>query len=516
MAGTQFGVCVIKIKNSCKTAVFRQSKNKVILRSNLKTSFILNPIFLPASLLPSMGALCKEFFKAFHRRPFSFMIVMCLILVCGTISDTIAQEKWSLQRCVDHSIQNNLQIKQSLLNLDMAGIKNVQNKASFLPSANASATHNYNFGRNIDPVTNIFTTDQINSNSFNIGSNLPLFNGLILHNNYKQGKVDVLTARYDHEKMRDDISMAVIAAYLQILYSRESESVALAQLEGTRQQRDRSRKMFEAGGIAKGALLEMDAQVALEESQFVNSQNLVNSSVLNLMQLLELENVTDFDVEKPPISVPPVIASEVNPFVIFSQAETRLPEIRAADSRVKSAGIGVAIARGSYLPRIGLNSGIGTNYSSAAIKSFFNPEKIPFKDQLNENYYRSLGFSLSVPLLNGLQSRSSVERAKIGYASAEINAVSARNQLRKTIQQSHADVLAAVRIYETSLKSLDAARENFEFVKRSFDLGAAAGIDYTNAKNRLGKTESDLLRAKYDYVFKLKILDFYRGEPIGF
>ena len=426
-----------------------------------------------------------------------------------------AQQQWTLQQCIDRALQENLQIRQSELSLKLEEANRTQSFAELFPSLNASASHNYFFGRSVDPVTNLFTTEQVQSNNFSLSSSLTIFRGLQIQNSLKQSKYSHAAASYDLAAIKNDIALAVAAAYLQVLFANELITVSEQQLDGTREQLIRTRNFVQAGTLPQGSILDVEAQLASEEVQLVNAQNNYDISLLNLAQLMEMESVEGFSIVAPQIEVPASPESLGNPKSIYSSAESILPQIQAVDMRILSSEKAMDVAKGGRYPRLTLGAGINTSYSSAYRNIVdFQLLEVPFSDQLEQNFSQSVGFNLSIPIFNNLIISTGVTRAKIALESAQTNAKMARNNLLKNIQQAFADAIAANKRLEASEKSVSALEQSLNNTQQRFDVGMAITYDYTVAKNNLARARSEFLQAKYDYIFKIKILDFYQGKPL--
>jgi outer membrane protein len=452
-----------------------------------------------------------------------------------------AQKAWTLKECIDYALRNNIQIKQNQLNADLSRVKLEQSVASMFPNLNGSASHSYNYGRTIDPFTNQFVDQRTQYNNFSLNSSISLFEGFQVQNTLRQSNYDYKAGKLDVQKSQNDIALSVVTAYLQILYNKELVNISKSQLEVSENQVSRTRKLVETGSLPKGSLLDAEAQAASEELRLINAQNQLELSYLNLTQLLDLPTPKGFDIIDPQLSLPTTSLAENTPESVFEYAVKNQPEIKSAELKVRSAEKGLSIARGARYPRLSLGGSMGTGYSdirtrvtgfttityiSGITQGSQDPvissqripltEKTPFRDQLEDNINKSIGLTLSIPILNNWQVQSSVARAKINRANAELNNQLAINQLNKTIQQAHADANAALKKYNATAKTLESLREAFKYTEQKFNVGLVNSIDYMNAKNNQSKAESDLLQAKYDFIFKSKVLDFYLGKPLIF
>ena len=318
--------------------------------------------------------------------------------------------------------------------------------------------------------------------------------------------------------MRDDISLQIAAAYLQILFSHELVQTSRESVEVTKLQIDRTKKMVEAGTLAKGSLLDIQSQGAAEELNLIKAENQLNLAYLDLQQILDLEVVEDFIIDKPQLTIrkkPELIPA----MQIYRYALTNLPEVKSAEYRLKSSEKSLAMSKGNRSPSLSLRAGWGTNYSDQI--TVFDPadpnfgEVVPFGDQFNDNQNRTMSISLSIPIFNGYQVSTYISQAKLGIINSEYNLQLQKNQVRKIVEQAYADAVAAYKSYNATKKSLLSFREAFMYMETKFNVGMVNSIDYNVAKQLLTKAESDLLSAKYNYIFKAKILDFYMSKPLS-
>lgn len=453
-------------------------------------------------------------------------------------------QPWTLEQCIDYSLKNNIQIKQSELNTELSEINLIQSKANLLPSLNANAAHSYNYGRTIDRFTNQFATQQVLSQNLSLSSDITLFSGFQNINSIKENRYNYIASKYDVDKIKNDVALNIAAAYLQILYSIEAVENAKNQMNITNALVNRTKNFYEAGTVAKGVLLDIQAQASLEELNVTNAQNQLDISYLALAQLLNLPTSEGFRIVKPDLAVANETLLTSNPSQIYNIAVSNLPEIKSAEYKVKGADKAVDVAWGGVSPRISFSASYGTGYSGASRRiltppsfqgynasgditsagdtvlapSFSTPvfEKIPFADQYKDNVNKSFGFYLTVPIFNRFQTRSAIGRTRVQKLNADLNVESTKLQIQKNIQQAYADANAALKKYNATQKALDAMQESFKYTEQKFNVGMVNTNDYNDAKNKLITTQSDLLQAKYEYVFKTKVLDFYQGKPLKF
>jgi outer membrane protein len=468
-----------------------------------------------------------------------YFFILSILLLTGV--NVSAQKIWTLKECVDYALQNNISVKQSEIATQISEINQTQSFYNLFPSLNGNGSYSTNSGRSVDPTSYLFTTSTIQSGNVSLSSNVTLFNGFQLQNELKQSKLNYMSSKYDLEKLKDDISLNVAAAYLQILYSQEQIKASADRLDALKKQSARTKLLTDAGTLPAGSLLDAEAQVANEEYTKVVAENSLVSSYIILTQLLNLDSIGDFKTENPKAEIPDQSILNIPVSDIYAASLKIKPEIKSADYKVLSAEKGLAISRGAYSPRLSLFGSLSSSYSSesqrllglpvlggysptgsitsggdSVLTPFYNYayEKTPLKDQFDNNFYKSVGVSLSIPIFNGLSTRTSVQRAKLNYENAKYSAEFTKSQLYKSIQQAYADAVAALNKYKASEKSVDALTQSFNYTEKKFNAGLITSLDFLTARNTLTLAESNLLQAKYDFIFRLKVLDLYQGKSI--
>ena len=452
---------------------------------------------------------------------------------------SFSQKSWTLEECINRAKEENLDIKQIKLSVLSSEQQLLQSKLSLFPSLNGGGSQGYNYGRTVDPYSNEFTNLNVKTNNFSLYSTVTLFSGFQNINEVKRANYEYMARKYDIEKVINDISITVTTDFLQLLFNQELVIMAEKQLDISLQQEERISKLVKEGQLAKSSLLETRSQVASEKLQLVKTKSQKEIVLLNIKQLLEIEANNNFEILVPSISLPDqkkIPSTEE----IYTSALEVFPNVRSAEYRLKSSAKSLAISRGGRSPRIMLNSSIGSGYSDArtritGIDSLgmmlsgyqlssgenvlmpildFNSEITPFNQQLKDNFSQSLSFSLSIPIFNGWMTNSSIANAKIAVMSARNDLQRTKNKLRKQSEQVRADVIAAEKQFQFAQKSAEALQESFSYNEQKFNEGMLNVYDYNDAKNKFIKAQSDLLQAKYDYLFKIKILDFFMGNPL--
>ncbi|MDP1620707.1 MAG: TolC family protein [Bacteroidales bacterium] len=447
-----------------------------------------------------------------------------------------------MEDCINYALENNLDVNKQLLIVESNKDQVLQSGLSMLPNLNANGTNVWNFGQTIDQYTNTFATNTVRSNNFYISSNVTLFSGLQKLNTYKENKINLMASKYDMDVIKNNISLSVAGYYLDILFNLELLDIARAQLSITTSQSERMEKLVDAGSAARGDLLNIQAQKASEKLTVVDAENRLYISTLSLQQLIDLPVSSDFQVEKPMLKPVQSPDDKINAGVIFEHALKTRPEIKSAELRVESAQKRLAIARGYVQPTLSLSGSWGTGYSGVARQ--LDPDSPPvyrfdsvgytktsqeaviigqlnynyrtksFTDQLRDNSNQSVGFYLNIPIFNGWAGRTAISQAKIQKSQAELDLGIRTRDLRKTIEQAYADAASALQKYTASQEKVKAQTEAFKYAQQKFDVGVMTSFDYNNSKKDLTRSESELLQAKYDFIFKTTILDFYMGSPI--
>ncbi len=467
-----------------------------------------------------------------------------VFLFCLSFAQS-GKKVYTLKECIEIALQNNLTVKRSALGLRGADITLDQSRYTMLPSLNVSGSGGANFGRSIDPTTNLFIDQQINNANANANASLLLFNAFRVMNTIKQSVNDKAAAENDLAKAKNDVILSVITFYTSVIFNQELLQNAQFQLKTTQQQLERTKKLEQAGSVPLGNVLDLEAQNATNELNLIQRENNYNLSLLQLKQSLQLPASTQMEVEIPELSVEDLSLDQTTE-QIYDIAKQNLPEIKAAVFRTESANFALKAARGSLNPRLNLNASAFTNYSSAAklfqngvvdpspvigylgndqtqVVRSFRPTTIggevvekPFSNQISDNIAQSVSIGLTIPVFNAFNARANVLRNKVTKEQAFINLTDVENRLRQAIETAHNDATAAAKTYASSAKAVKAREEAFRMTKQRYDAGASNYVDYQVSENNLFQAKSDQVRAKYDLIFKKKVLDFYQGKPIDY
>ncbi len=473
--------------------------------------------------------------------------LICLLLLCFVFSSQ-AQEIWSLEKCIQKAQENSIDAQQALIGVKQSELTEKQNKLSRLPNLNASSTGQYNFGRNIDFTTNTFRTESAFFNSWSLSTNIPLYTGGAIHNSVKQSQFDREAAEADSRDINNMISLSVARAYLQILFAEEQFINGQNRLLQNQQQLNQTERLIEAGVRPANDRLDLEAQIARSEQSLISLENDVQIAYLNLKQLMQLPLEMDIRIERPDILIQEDAFPENSSLEqVYTAALSSQPSIKAGELRMRSAELGVDIAKANMLPTLTAFGSLSSNFSSEGL-DFTKPdrsdvqliptpeqpviingtdaqfsfiqevgEKFPkagYFTQLDDNFGQGFGLSLSIPIYNRGRNSILVERARLDIINTELSNKRVKQQLKADIQRAIADAQTGKKAYEANVKTVNSLRIAYENAEKRFNLGVINSFELTTAKNNLDQAEVDLIVAKYDYLFKLKIVDFYEGRVI--
>jgi len=410
---------------------------------------------------------------------------------------------WTLQQCVDTALANNRNVKQQSLVKKNKEIAYDQARKNLLPDLNASAGQNWNFGRSL-AADNTYKSSNSAQTSFGISSGITLFDGMKMKYNIDAAQADMNASNADLEKIKQDITMNVALGFMQILLNKELLQIAKDQLELTRTKIEQRKVLVEAGKMAEGELFELIAQESKEDMSRLEAENTLNLSLLDLAQYLELDHFEDLDVVAPEdLSESDLHLLSANE--VIESAMNHRPEIKGAEYRLKNSEYNVQIAKGSYYPSLSLGGSIGSGYYNMS-----NYTDNPFGRQINDNMRTTVGLNLSIPIFNKFQVRNNVRSAELSMKSSKISVDNAKLELKKTIQQAYYNALAAKARWDASQKSEIASREAYRFTNQKYEAGRATVYELYQAKSNLTQVLGEKAQAKYQYFFRIKMLELLK------
>lgn len=435
-----------------------------------------------------------------------------LILSIAFLSAKVSfsQKQWTLKECVDRALEKNISIQQNKLNLELAKKEVEISKGNFLPNLNANTGSNVNFGTGFSPVTNSRVATSFFGGSLNMSSGINVFNGFRNTNTYKQAQLGVESSLYDLKKIENDVSLFVVNGYLNVLFAKENLIVAKVQYEISKNQIEAAESRFKSGVIPKGELLNVESTAATNLQTLVAQENALDLALLNLSQLLQV-TAEGFGVSPVDVGTPTANLFYKTSTTVYEKSLERLPEIARAKLAIENADLNIAISKSAFLPSISAQVGLSTNYGfNLNLPTGFN--NTPFADQLVDNFGYGFGFNMNIPIFNRFQTKNRVAQSLINKEIFETRLESEKLNLKQTIEQAFLDVKTALKTYEAAKISLESQQEAFKNAQERYNFGAMTLFDFDQVRTRIVNAEATLIRSKYDYVFKTKVLQFYSGD----
>jgi len=466
--------------------------------------------------------------------------LLFIVLSAGFATQSSAQEVITIQQAVERTLQNNLQIKQSKLNESLSEENLRQAKYDVLPTLNGNGNYSLNFGRSIDPSTNQFISQRFSGFNGNLSVGMDLFAGFQKMNQIKQNKILLSADQTATEKIKNDLVLQVVTSYMQILFNRDLLAASKQQQNVAKLTLNQQQQLLDAGNKTLADVSEAKSQAATAELNVTNAENALTISVLTLSQLMEMPANTPYDVQAPLVNSFTDSGTDTNIQEVYENALKTFPDIKLASLRSEVSLKAMDIAKGSYFPRLTLGGGVGTNYSSgrqvvisrtptlnqfgqtASGEAVFVPgsdivtAKQSFGTQFTDNFNQSVGLRLSIPIFNGFLVRSNVRRAKINYQGNILQEQTAKNNLNKVISQSVADLQAARSRYLSTENAFIAQKDAFFVIEQRYNVGLVNSLDYNTSRTNRNKAETDFIQAKYDLLFRAKVIDYYLGRQITF
>nr|WP_298005356.1 TolC family protein [uncultured Flavobacterium sp.] len=427
-----------------------------------------------------------------------------------------SQQKWTLQECVDHAIENNVSIKQIALDNQLAEIDQKDAYGNFLPNVNATASHSWNVGLNTNITTGILENQTTQFTSVGASANVDIYRGLQNQNRFRRAKLALISSQYQHLKMEEDVALNVVNAYLQILFNKETLKVQTQQHQTDSLQLVRSQALVDAGMIPSGDLFDMKATLATDKQRIIEAEYALLVSKMSLAQLLQLEDFKAFDIADVAYDFEPNPIFFESPKSIYSQARNQRTELKIAENNVLIAEKDIDIAKGARLPSLVGFYSFSSRVSYAKIPDGRGGEIDPpaFFDQLDMYKGHNFGLQLNIPIFSGFAAKNNVARSRVNLEKSRLNLEQTELDLERNIYTAYADAKGAMETYLATKETLKAREEAFRYNKERYENGMATAFDYNQSQTLLVNTQSDLLRAKYDYLFRTRILEFYFGMPL--
>lgn len=430
---------------------------------------------------------------------------MFLLLFTG-MSLQAQAKKWTLRECVEYALKNNITIKQTDLDNQIAAIDKSDAFGSMLPTVNGSASHGWNIGLNFNPVTNNAETQTFQNTRVGLDVGVDIYKGLQNQNRLRKTKLGIIAAQYQLDKIKDDISLNVANAFLQILFNKENLKVQIEQQTNNEKQQQRTQELVNAGSVPRGDLLDIKATVASNKQAVVIAENTLFISKLSLAQLLQLDDFQNFDIVDSDYEVPESETMKQTPEAIYAKAKEQRVELKIARTNLEMAEKDLKISSGAYQPTLRGFYSFGSNATTAYTNPFFM--------QLSDNKSHSFGVSLNVPIFNGFSVRNNVQRSKVALERSKIAFSQQELDLERNVYTAFKDANGALNSYESAVSALEARTEAYNYAKEKFNVGLMNAFDLNQAQTLYVNAQSEVLRTKYDYIFRIKVVEFYFGIPI--
>ncbi|MBQ0044567.1 MAG: TolC family protein [Bacteroidales bacterium] len=436
------------------------------------------------------------------KRIFTASILLASSLIAGA-----QPREWTLAECIGHALENNITIQQSAINVESKEVAVSSAKNRRLPGVSGSASQNFSFGRGLT-ADNTYANANTTSTSFSLGADVPVFSGLQNVHNIALGKLDLEAATADLEKAKDDIRVAVAQAYVQILYDMEIVEVAESQVDIDQMQVERLSEMAANGKSSRAEVSAQEATLAQSQLSLTQARNNLSLALLELSQLLELPSPEGFAIARPNADgIDDMLL--MSPEDIYAEAVQVKPAIKSEMVRLAYADRNIKLAKSGYIPTISLNGGIGTNYYTSSGYASAN-----FGQQARNNFSQYLGLSLNVPIFDRLQTRNQIRSAKLQKQNQELQVESVKKSLYKEIQQAYYNAVGARGKYLSSKVAAKSAQDAFELATAKYETGKSGITEFNESKTRLMSAESDLAKARFEYLYQSKLLEFYRGNDL--
>lgn len=441
-----------------------------------------------------------------------FTFIFSLTAMLGLGQRAVAQEVITIKQAVENTLKNNLQVKQSQFTESLSDVNLKQSKLDLYPSVSGNIGQNMGWGRNAFGNSGIYQNTQNYNMNLGLNAGIDLFNGFAKVNTIKQNKLLLDADKTNTEKVKNDLILQVITSYLQILYNKDFLKTAEEQLTVAKQQLNQQQQLLEVGNKTLADLSQAKSQVATAELNVTSALNTLSISYLTLAQLMDIPSSTKYDVQAPSIESFTQPGATEDAEGIYQKALNNFPDIKLGAQRTAAAKIGVNVAKGSLYPRLSLSGGYGSSY----FYDFNATSHQAFVSQLKNNISKSVGLSLSVPIFNGLQAKYSVKRARINLMQTETQEQLAKNNLNKVIYQAVADLKAAQSRYQSTTNAFTAQKDAYYVIEQRYNVGLVNSLDYSTALTNKNKAEIDMIQAKYDLLFRSKVIDYYLGKQIIF
>ena len=468
-----------------------------------------------------------------------------LIFALLLFTASFAQEKWSLQKCVTYAVEHNITVKQADLQARLSALTLTESRATQIPTVGVGVNGQYQWGLTENPTTSVLEKSNYFSSGVGLQSSVTLFNWFSVRNTIKANELTVQADHQQTNKVKDDISLNVANAYLQILLTKEQANIARSQVDLSRSQLENTRKQVDVGKLPELNAAELEAQLARDTSSLIAAESAVTQALLLMKALLTLDAGSSFDVDTPPVDLIPIIPlADMQPEAVFALALVNMSQQKVNDLRLQAARKSVTAAKGKMFPTISASGSLGSNYADLGFPKYdvgplqptnavvpvggvnytvFVPgtgpkigtaPAIPFGKQLRNNFGQIVGLSLNFPIFNGLTARTNWQRAKLNVEQYMLTKQQGDIQLKQDIYNAYTNAVAAVEKFNANKKTVQTTQKAFDFAKKRYEVGLLSTFELITSQNNLQRAQYDLVYSQYDYVFKMKLLEYYRGQGL--
>lgn len=445
-----------------------------------------------------------------------------LFVLFVSLSSYSQAKKWTLRECVDYALKNNISIQQSELDVKLTQVSKSDAIGNFLPNINANSSHSWNIGLNQNITTGLLENQTTQFTSAGLNSNVAIYNGLQNQNRLRKANLSLLASQFQLARMKDDVSLNIANSFLQILFNKESLKVQKDQLSVDEKQLSRTQSLVEAGMIARGDLLDVQATVASDKQRIIAAENVLFLSKLGLAQLLQLNDYQNFDIEDSnQLTVQNTTVLD-NPAAVVEKAKADRVELKIAKTNLEIAEKDIKIAKAAYQPSVSGFYSFSTraSYSDRVIGldtsgSPILAPPLPLFDQFSNNKGHNFGLQLSIPIFNGFAVKNSVERAKLSFERSKIASKTAELDLERNVYTAISDAKGAINAHEAAVIAMNARKEAMNYAKEKYEVGLLNSFDYNQAQTLYTNAQSEVVRTKYDAIFKIKVVEFYFGIPLS-
>lgn len=429
-----------------------------------------------------------------------------LLLLMAFVGYTHAQKVWTLDECIQYALEHNIDLKKTQLARQQAEYQYKMSKNAWLPTLSANAGEYFGFGQS-PSYTGVYVSDNSSSASFGANLSMPFFQGLSLYNTAKADALNLQATEKDQEAAQLNLKLNVMSFYMQVLYAKEQLEIARRQTELSTEQLQKTQQLFENGRVAEADVYESRAQLASDQSNLTQMETDLALSLLTLTQVLEIEDFEGFEVSSPEAFFEGQELELDAPQATIEQALLNQPAMEAARLRLQKSHYDLKVAKSAWYPSLGFYAG----YSNGLYHYFSdNYPNTPVSEQLKRNSRAQLGVSLNIPIFNGMKTKYRVKMTELSIDDQQLNLENTAKTLRKEIRQAYGNAKAAQQKMAAMENSLEASRVAYDYTKAGYDMGKKTLLELNESKTRFHKAESDLLQARYDYLYRCKIIELYR------